>query len=125
MGEERERERGCGDIVPWWMDPDGYDAAVAVANRVLEEFRPIGDRILDHDDPELIDLERYAVVHIAPVVEQGTPYPPGRRQWIELARALLGPDLVAQSHWLQKLQTETAAIMTARAAQDDDSDTLA
>ena len=106
------------DTVPWWMDPDGYDAAVAVATRVLEEFRPSGDRILDRDEPELIDLERYVVVHIGPVVEQGAPYPPGRRQWIGLARALLGPDLVAQSHWLKKLQKENAAIMAARAAQN-------
>jgi hypothetical protein len=99
---------------PWWSDPDGYDAAVTAANRILEEFRPEGERTVDRADPQSIGEERYVIGRAAMVVEGG-PHPFGDRSFTEIARTLLGPEMIAQSRWLKARRAEDAAIVAAQA----------
>lgn len=101
----------------WPLDPDGYDAAVTAANRVLEEFRPEGERTVDREDPQSTGEECYVIGRVAIVVEGG-PAPFGERSFVETARALLGPELIAQSRWLKARQAEDAMIVAARAQSE-------
>lgn len=101
----------------WLLDPDGYDAAVTAAIRVLEEFRPEGERTVDREDPQSTGEERYVIGRVAIVVE-GEPAPFGERSFVETARALLGPELIAQSRSLKARQAEDAMIVAARAQSE-------
>ncbi|MBV9859869.1 MAG: TraY domain-containing protein [Alphaproteobacteria bacterium] len=91
-----QKSNGAPASAGWLADPFAYAEAVAAAIKVLEEFRPEGDA-----QPRNIGA-RFATARIFEVVNEGGPYPFGEREWIDLARSLLGPDLIAQSKRLRE-----------------------
>jgi hypothetical protein len=60
---------------------------------------------------------RFVADRVEMVVNTGAPYPFGEQEWVDLERALLGPDLLAQSKWLRNAASDDAAIMAARCAK--------
>jgi hypothetical protein len=103
---------------PWFLDADGYAAAVTAALRVLEEFRPEGQPVNDPNDPIVQGEQRYVIAAVSAVIMAalGGPYPLGEREWTELVSVSLG-DLIHQSHWLREQQRRDAAIEAARASE--------
>ena len=106
----QKREDAVGKS--WLAEPDAYAAAVKAASVCLAEFKPEGSV---GSDPQSTG-ERFARARIFDVVNQGAPYPVGRRQWIDRTRRLLGPELMAQSKWMRDEAPNDAAIKSARSA---------
>ena len=81
---------------PWLADPDGFDAAIGAAVRVLQEFAPEGERVIPADDPHALGEERYVIGEVFKVVMAALrgSYPLGEREWIDLRSHLpWRPDL--------------------------------
>jgi hypothetical protein len=97
----------------WLLSPDAYDAAVAAANRVFEEFRPPGS--ITGAGPGT--GRRFASDRIFNVINQGMPYPFGEKEWIDQVRAALG-DLLEQSKTLREEAESDVAIDRARALEE-------
>lgn len=112
------RQRDSAVPRSWLCGPDGYDAAIGAALRVLEQFRPPGARIIDPAEPAAQGEQQFVIAAVSAVVMAalGGPYPLGEREWIDLVRVSLG-DLIHQCHWLQEQQRQDAAIEAARAEQ--------
>jgi hypothetical protein len=96
----------------WMADPDAFNEAVIAAVRVLDEFRPQGELTTTPTKPST--GARYASDRIWAVVNERGPYPFGEKPWIDLARQLLGPDLLQQSRSMLAAAEEEKQIDAAR-----------
>ena len=106
---------------PHWMaDPDAFAEALAAALEIIEEFRPQGARELS--GAELAVGSRFARRRILEVAIEGAPYPAGWKAWIDLARRLLGPDLLAQSKLRREEAERSRRIHAARQKGQDGRD---
>ena len=98
----------------WWLDPDGYQAALETMLRIGEEFRPQGALTFAPDDPECVkEVEAYVLGRVTPALA-GEPYPDGQREFVEIARKLLGEHMIRQSRWLIEQETQDVEDAAAR-----------